>query len=115
MKKGDICLIIIAVAVFILWFIPRQQGLEAVIYIDGEFYERIHLDEDSEVCVESKFGKNSVRVNDGNVYITHASCPDRLCERERINSSGGSIVCLPNRLSVIIENTKSKSKTDVIL
>ena len=114
MKKGDICLIIIAVIFLLLWFMPKEQGGVANVYIDGKLEREISLDKNTQFTVESKFGKNTVTVKDGNVYITHADCPDKLCQKGKIASSGESIVCLPNRLSIIIENSK-KSKTDVIL
>lgn len=115
MKKGDICLIVIAVIFLALWFIPPEKGGEAAIYVDGELYKSISLDENTEVTVNSKFGKNTVAIKDGEVYITHADCPDRLCEKEKLSSSGGSIVCLPNRLSVVIEGKKTDEKIDVVI
>lgn len=115
MKKGDICLIVIAVAFLFLWLIPKEHGGEAAIYVDGKIYKRIPLEKDSEINVKSEFGENTVSVKNGVVTIIHADCPDKLCEKEKIDSSGGSIVCLPNRLSIIIENTKSENKADVLL
>ena len=115
MKKGDLCLIIIALVFLALWFIPKGQGGEAAIYVDGKLYERLSLDEDSQITVKSQWGKNTVSVEKGIVTISYADCPDKLCAKEKISASGGSIVCLPNRLSIIIENTRTKNKTDVIL
>lgn len=115
MKKGDICLIISVVIFLVMWFIPKEQGEEAAIYVDGKIYKRIPLEKDCEINVNSGFGENTVSVKNGTVTIIHADCPDKLCEKEKIDSSGGSIVCLPNRLSIIIENTKSENKADVLL
>lgn len=115
MKKGDIFLIIIAVAFLFLWFIPKEQGSEAAIYVDGKIYKRISLEKDCEININSEFGENTVSVKNGTVTIVHSDCPDKLCEKEKVDSSGGSIVCLPNRLSVIIENTKIENKADVLL
>ena len=115
MKKGDIFLIIIAVALLFLWFVPKEQGGEAAIYVDGKLYKRISLESDAQIPVKSEFGENTVSVKNGTVTIVHSDCPDKLCEKEKVDSSGGSIVCLPNRLSVIIENTKIENKADVLL
>ena len=115
MKKGDMCLIIAVVIFLVMWFFPKEQGEEAAIYVDGKIYKRISLEKDCEVNVKSKFGENTVSVKNGTVTIIYADCPDKLCEKEKIDSTGGSIVCLPNRLSIIIENTKSDKKADVLL
>ena len=115
MKKGDVFLIIIAAAFLFLWFIPIEQGGEAAIYVDGKIYSRLPLEKDCELNVKSDFGENTVSVKNGTVTIIHADCPDKLCEKEKLDCSGGSIVCLPNRLSIIIENIKSDNKADVLL
>ena len=115
MKKGDICLIIIAAIFLFLWFFPKNQGSDVKIYVDGKLYKKMPLDKDARITVESEFGKNTVLIKNSVVTVTDADCPDRLCEKERISKSNKSIVCLPNRLSIVIENQKSKDKTDVIL
>ena len=50
----------------------------------------------------------------GEVFVTGADCPDKLCEKASIDKSGESIVCLPNRLSVTVEGENEK-EVDVIL
>lgn len=44
-----------------------------------------------------------VEVADGSVRVTQSSCPDGLCMRMgAITRAGESIVCLPNRVSVVL-------------
>ena len=48
---------------------------------------------------------NVVEIKDGKVSVTEASCKNQVCVRHgAISRSGESIVCLPNRLVVRIEN-----------
>ncbi len=48
---------------------------------------------------------NVVEIKDGTVSVTEASCKNQVCVRHgAISRSGESIVCLPNRLVVRIEN-----------
>lgn len=115
MKKGDICIIVIAVLLLALWLIPETGGSQASIYVDGELFEKAPLDTDARIAVESEYGKNTVVIEHGEVYIIHADCPDKLCEKDKISEERRSIVCLPNRLSVIIEGDKQKEKIDVIV
>ena len=109
LKKGDICLIILAVIFLVMWFIPKEQGGEAAIYVDGKIYKRISLEKDSETAVSSEFGENTVLVKNGVVTIVHADCPDKLCVRQgKISKEGETITCLPNKLTVTVygvENT----------
>ncbi|MBQ3022730.1 MAG: NusG domain II-containing protein [Clostridia bacterium] len=115
MKKGDIALLIIAVIVLAIWLFPSQKGEVVSIYVDGKIYETLPLEKDSETLVQSEYGKNKVVIRGKKVYVTDADCPDRLCEKTKITKSGRSIICLPNRLSVVIEGGKSNEKIDVII
>ena len=48
---------------------------------------------------------NVVEIKDGKVSVTEASCKNQVCVRHgAISRTGESIVCLPNRLVVRIEN-----------
>ena len=115
MKKGDIALIIIAIIVLAVWLIPSQSGDVVKVYVDGNLQKTIPLNENSETLIESEYGANRVIIRDGKVFVTDADCPDKLCEKSEISKSGSSIVCLPNRLSVIIEGEKKDEKIDVVI
>ena len=114
MRKGDIALIIIAVIFLMLWLIPKPQGGTVIVSLNGEVYKEVSLNENSVIPIETEFGKNTVVIEKGEVFVTDADCPDGLCEKDRISKSGESIVCLPNRLSVTVEG-KNKEEVDVIL
>ena len=48
-------------------------------------------------------GYNTVRVEYGKIGIIHASCPDQICVKQGFIANGVlPVVCLPNRLSVVI-------------
>ena len=48
-------------------------------------------------------GYNTVRVEYGKIGIVHASCPDQICVKQGFIANGVlPVVCLPNRLSVVI-------------
>ncbi len=114
MRKGDIALIIMAVIFLVLWLIPKPQGGRVIISVNGEVYSEVPLDKNSVIPIETEFGKNTVVIEQGAVFVTDADCPDGLCEKDRISKSGESIVCLPNRLSVTVEG-KNKEEVDIIL
>lgn len=114
MRKGDIALIIIAALFLVLWLIPKPEGATVTIMVDGDFYKSVPLDTDTEIVVESEYGKNTVIIKNSEVSVTDADCPDKLCEKDSISKSGESIVCLPNRLCVTVEG-ENKKEVDVIL
>lgn len=115
MKKGDAFIILIAVLLLCVWIFPSHKGEEAAIYINGELYRRLPLSEDASLVVESEFGTNTVVIERGTVRVTDADCDGKDCEKDTISKTARSIVCLPNRLSIIIEGEKTEDETDVIL
>lgn len=49
---------------------------------------------------------NKCEIKDGKVRMIEATCPDKLCMKQKaIDSGGGTIICLPNK--VIIEGEKT--------
>ena len=47
-----------------------------------------------------------MRVEKGKIAVIHANCPDKICvNRGFIENGTFPIVCLPNRLSVYIEES----------
>lgn len=58
------------------------------------------------------FGSLKVVIEDGSVFVTDATCPDRLCEKTgRISGSGRSIVCLPAGIVVRIGESEFDAVT----
>lgn len=79
---------------------------EAVVTIDGELYGRFALNEDRTERIELPDGSyNVLEIKDGEADILEASCPDGICVNHRkISKKNQSIVCLPNKVVVLIEN-----------
>lgn len=69
------------------------------ITVDGAVFGEYSLDEDQEIAI----GKTNVcRIENGKVKMISADCPDKLCMKQKaVDASGGTIVCLPNK--VVIE------------
>lgn len=54
-------------------------------------------------------GYNTVRVEYGKIGIIHASCPDQICVNQGFITSGVlPVVCLPNRLSIVITDESNE-------
>ncbi len=97
----------VCVAVFLL---PRDKGNTAAVILDGEVIRTVDLT--AERCVEFTVsspggGLNTIRVENGEIAVTDANCPDKLCVKQGgISSAGVPIVCLPHKLSVEIRGEK---------
>ena len=84
-----------------VWLLmPGQEVRTAEIWLDGELYRTVDLDENQEFQVRSERGTNTVTVKDGKIAVTAADCPDHYCMDRGYCAGGTQIVCLPNRLVI---------------
>lgn len=119
--KNDLVLIIaFVVAVFVVFsvfLITRKDGDTVKVKINGVTTAEYKLNQDFTTVIDSyNNGKNTLVIENGRVYIKDADCPDKICENHRpISKSGETIVCLPNRLIIIIERSKGENNPDIVV
>ncbi len=114
MKKRDFILIgVVLVLALLLWLLPRALGFFSVqgekqvrITVEGELYGTYDLQEEQTIEINDS---NVCRIQDGEVNMTEADCPDKLCMHQGpISISGETIVCLPNKvvIEIVGKNTE---------
>ncbi len=106
MRRNDWLLLIALLAVGGALFFclrPGEAALEAQIYHADEQIAVLPLSRDGTFVWQENENHVRVEVADGSVRVTQSSCPDGLCMRMgAITRAGESIVCLPNRVSVVL-------------
>lgn len=96
-----VCIILAAILCLGIYRMTSRTGAEAVVYINGERTAAYPLWEDAQVLLN---GTNLLVIRNGMADITEADCPDKLCVgQSAISRTGESLVCLPNRMIVVIE------------
>ena len=108
MRKSDLILLLSVLGGALLIFgicamLMLGTGSEVVVRVGGEEYARLPLDKDAELLIESEKGSNLLVIKDGRAYISEATCPDLICVRTGYADELKSIVCLPNEVTVSIE------------
>ena len=105
MKKKNFILIgvivaVIATAIAVL-SLTKKDGDYVVVKVDGNEVARYSLSQDGEYSLNG--GTNVLRIEDGKAYLVSANCPDHLCVKwGKVDQSGETIICLPNRLTVTV-------------
>ncbi len=89
--------------------IGNGQALYADIYQSGELLQTIRLDTVTDEYTFEVPGENGasniVCVRPGSIAIVSASCPDQICvHHSRISRNKETIVCLPDKVVITIEN-----------
>ena len=110
MKQNRIWLLILAgiallsLAAMLFLSMSHKQGDRVEILQNGVLIETLPLNQNAERRISGENGGyNIVRIQDGEVSVVEASCPDQVCVRHgAIKQTADPIVCLPNRLVVQI-------------
>ena len=96
-----------------VWLLPRGGGQTALVYQDGTLFYTLDLRQNRTLTVTGPAGKTIITVADGEVFVSHADCPDQVCvQHGPLQKNGGPIICLPNRLT--IEWAENASQIDAL-
>ena len=105
-KISDVIFTVVIVAVvLLLWYFafPKAAGKTIEIRQNGELIKTMPLIEDDEFVVEGQY-INVFEIKDGRLSVSYTDCPNRQCQKMgSVGSSGGSIICAPNRVSATVE------------
>lgn len=99
----SICLL--AFIALIIVNVTQSEGSKVIVISNDTVISELDMNSDITFTVEGdNGGYNVVSINNRSVKVGEASCPDKICVKHKaINNVGESIVCLPNKLIVIIE------------
>lgn len=119
LKKGNFIVVLILIVAIILYFIfytNIQSQKKAIIKIDGIIYKEINLQDENtgreEIIFDNDRYMNLV-YNKGSIYVEDVSCSDKVCKKMgRITRVNQTIVCLPNKTIISIENITHNSEID---
>ena len=83
----------------------RGSGARVIVSQNGSTLREYPLNgfADDVITNPETGGTNRLHISGGRVWVTDASCPDKICEHYgRISGDGEVIVCLPNRLIITV-------------
>lgn len=120
--KGDIIIIVaVLILAIITFFLSIQMNNNnnynsynnyVSINIDGDNVKNLSLDENTEFIVNNIY-ENTVVINNGQVKVINATCPDRICENfGSIIGNGQTIICMPNKLVLQIVSDNDTTLND---
>ena len=121
MKKKDLMLIgILLIAAIAAHFGIRaffnNAGGQVVITSEGSEIGTYALAADNVIEIRTDSGYNKVVISGGQVEVTEADCPDKICANHApIRYNHETIVCLPHKLVVEViggENSEIDVKTN---
>lgn len=110
-KRNDLLLItgiiVAALLLYILLPLFQKRGGQVLVTVDGKQVAAYSLKETIDTDINTPWGDNHLKLEEGVASITNADCKDKLCVHQRaISRKGETIVCLPHRLVISIEGTE---------
>lgn len=121
MKKKEIIigllvLLCAVIGLLALKLTSRTDADQVTVMLDGEVYGTYSLKENQEITVDEDEFYNVICIEDGEVHMEDANCPDRYCvEQGAIKGTHQSIVCLPHKLVVeVTKLTSQETEADVV-
>ena len=121
MKNIKIWLVLFAVVLAVgiigsVFVLQKPESSIVEIVQDGEVIYRLDLSEYKEAeTIEIAYdgGKNTVLIENGQICMSHADCPDQTCVKMGwLKSASLPIVCLPHHL--VIQYAESNDTVDGI-
>ena len=111
-RTGDIVLtaVLAALSALLLLVMPYLKSTEAShvveVYCDGALVKTLDISKDGVFEIDRL--DFEITVNDGRVWVSNTSCRDKSCTRMKLDGSGGSIICLPNKIVITPRSDKSE-------
>lgn len=97
-----------ALAVYALVNVLGRDGQTVVVTVDGTVIAEKPITVNDAVEIKDADGYNRVVIDNREVYMESADCPDKVCVKTgRISRAGETIVCLPHKVVVEIKGGSS--------
>ncbi|RKY79648.1 hypothetical protein DRQ07_06170, partial [candidate division KSB1 bacterium] len=112
LTAGDLIIILlILIAGLVSLYYPRQNGSIVYIKVNGEIKGVYNLNNKNKqtITIAGKKGTMKVEIQEGRVWVSESSCPNKLCiKMGKIHKNGEMIVCVPNRVIISVKNKEEK-------
>ena len=110
MRRNDWLLagatVLTALGLMLAFFLyPRPTGQWVTVAVEGRIFAQYPLAQDATYRIETAQGYNLLQIENRQVKIVQADCPDGSCTHQQpLGENGsGSIVCLPHQLVVTLD------------
>ena len=91
----------LALVLFLTAHFGQDGGAGVIVRVEGEEIARYSLYQNGTYPLNG--GTNTLVIENGEAWLSHANCPDELCVKQgKISLNGQVITCLPNKLTVTV-------------
>ena len=119
-NRYDRLFLVILAGVILLLFLYQHftgsKGSYILVTQNGEkIGEYSLLENQTFVVTDENHSYNTIVIENGQVWIDQADCPDKLCVKQgKISKNGLSIICLPHKLTILVQAV-SRQEYDAVV
>lgn len=106
--RGDLYLILIilitGLILFLMIQISSKSGQCLYVYYAQKLVTTVQLNKNENLNIQGDLGISQIVIRDGQVWMEKSPCPQKICiHMGKITHHGQSIVCIPNRIVLLIK------------
>jgi len=106
-RIGDLFIVLGVIALAVgIWLYPwlsEEKGSVVIISQDGAVVSEVSLEKTEEIRLRGC----TVRVENGEAFVSESTCPDLVCQKSGgISESGETVICVPNRVKLEIAGAR---------
>ena len=107
MKRADFFIIafVVVCSIAMLLLLPNGKANTVCVYVGGVCVRTEPLATNTSFVVQTPHGTNEITIQNGKAWISYADCPDLYCQKMGKLPSALTIVCLPHRLVLTMEQS----------
>ena len=119
-NRYDRLFLVILAGVILLLFLYQHfagsKGSYILVTQNGEkIGEYSLLENQTFVVTDENHSYNTIVIENGQVWIDQADCPDKLCVKQgKISKNEQSIICLPHKLTILVQAV-SRQEYDAVV
>lgn len=104
-----VALIVLAISLWVYDYTSAEAPSLVRIYNEQGLVREVSLQEEERITIPGPLGESVVEVRLGEVFMAFSPCANKLCiHMGRISRSGESILCVPNKVSVVISSRNTE-------
>jgi len=82
----------------------QKHGDTVLIYHQNQEIYQLPLNQDNEIVFQGALSEMHVIIKNKKAWVEESGCPNKICQKMgKIESSGQTIICIPNKVLVVVK------------
>ena len=104
-------LVILLLLPWLFWYFwqPVTRAMQADIHVNGQFHQRVSLQENQTLIIHGELGDSILQIKDGKIRFKDSPCTIKRCVHSGwLKQSGEFTACIPNKVSIVLLGSETQ-------